>query len=390
MERHERSAPTTDRRSPTRTTDFLDSDDARPLRILAEYLEPLQRVSPRAHPRHDRVLRLGAAVGRRSARPLLRRGARARAARDRMVEERCRRTRTATSSARAAAAASWRRPTAAPPTPAAGPSASTSGCRTSSSRTRYVTPRAGVRVPLLLHAQAVVRAPGARAGRVSRRLRHARRADRNPDAGADAQARAAHPVVLYGSAYWNEIINFEALVRHGMIAREDLELFEFADTPADRAVAIAVGARRRAGAAGHPRSPIPRRRATRAPAGNASSTTPTRRVGGRRLPARSPSRVADEPRRYADIGAFLPSTGTGPPMIAPVIGSIHVRRSSMAFTPAMFSASTRSAPRSRSSKIAPSKRTRPWRTATRTELTLGLVEVCRTGVAALSRGASAM
>jgi uncharacterized protein (TIGR00730 family) len=40
------------------------------------------------------------------------------------------------------------------------------------------------------------------------------------------------PVILYGRQYWNEIINFEALVRHGMIAREDLGLFEFADDPA--------------------------------------------------------------------------------------------------------------------------------------------------------------
>jgi len=39
------------------------------------------------------------------------------------------------------------------------------------------------------------------------------------------------PVVLYGSSYWNEIVNFEALVRHGVIAREDLDLFHFADTP---------------------------------------------------------------------------------------------------------------------------------------------------------------
>jgi len=38
-------------------------------------------------------------------------------------------------------------------------------------------------------------------------------------------------VLLYGSQYWNEIINFEALVRHGMISREDLELFTFADDP---------------------------------------------------------------------------------------------------------------------------------------------------------------
>lgn len=40
------------------------------------------------------------------------------------------------------------------------------------------------------------------------------------------------PIVLYGSDYWNEIVNFEALVRHGMIAREDLALFRFADDPA--------------------------------------------------------------------------------------------------------------------------------------------------------------
>lgn len=40
------------------------------------------------------------------------------------------------------------------------------------------------------------------------------------------------PVVLYGPAYWNEIINFDALVRHGMIDREDLSLFQFADDPA--------------------------------------------------------------------------------------------------------------------------------------------------------------
>jgi uncharacterized protein (TIGR00730 family) len=40
------------------------------------------------------------------------------------------------------------------------------------------------------------------------------------------------PIVLYGSSYWSEIINFDALVRHGMIGREDLALFQFADDPA--------------------------------------------------------------------------------------------------------------------------------------------------------------
>ncbi len=40
------------------------------------------------------------------------------------------------------------------------------------------------------------------------------------------------PVILYGSSYWREIVNFDALVRHGMISPEDLKLFQFADDPA--------------------------------------------------------------------------------------------------------------------------------------------------------------
>jgi uncharacterized protein (TIGR00730 family) len=38
-------------------------------------------------------------------------------------------------------------------------------------------------------------------------------------------------VLLYGSQYWKEIINFDALVRHGTISPEDLKLFMFADDP---------------------------------------------------------------------------------------------------------------------------------------------------------------
>jgi uncharacterized protein (TIGR00730 family) len=41
----------------------------------------------------------------------------------------------------------------------------------------------------------------------------------------------ALPVILFGKDYWREIVNFDALVRHGMIDRADLELFQFADTP---------------------------------------------------------------------------------------------------------------------------------------------------------------
>jgi uncharacterized protein (TIGR00730 family) len=38
-------------------------------------------------------------------------------------------------------------------------------------------------------------------------------------------------IVLYGSSYWKEIVDFDALVRHGMISPEDLGLFQFADDP---------------------------------------------------------------------------------------------------------------------------------------------------------------
>jgi hypothetical protein len=38
-------------------------------------------------------------------------------------------------------------------------------------------------------------------------------------------------IVLYGSSFWKEILNFDALVRHGMISEEDLQLFQFADDP---------------------------------------------------------------------------------------------------------------------------------------------------------------
>jgi len=38
-------------------------------------------------------------------------------------------------------------------------------------------------------------------------------------------------VLLYGSTYWNEVVNFQAMLRWGTIAPEDLQIFRFADTP---------------------------------------------------------------------------------------------------------------------------------------------------------------
>jgi len=40
-------------------------------------------------------------------------------------------------------------------------------------------------------------------------------------------------IVLYGSSYWREIVNFDALVKYGTIAESDMNLFRFADTPQD-------------------------------------------------------------------------------------------------------------------------------------------------------------
>jgi uncharacterized protein (TIGR00730 family) len=40
-------------------------------------------------------------------------------------------------------------------------------------------------------------------------------------------------IVLYGSEYWKEVLNFDALVKHGTISKSDLNLFQYADTPKD-------------------------------------------------------------------------------------------------------------------------------------------------------------
>ena len=38
-------------------------------------------------------------------------------------------------------------------------------------------------------------------------------------------------IVLYGSEYWNEVVNFNAFVKYDVISESDLNLFHFADTP---------------------------------------------------------------------------------------------------------------------------------------------------------------
>lgn len=41
------------------------------------------------------------------------------------------------------------------------------------------------------------------------------------------------PIVLFGTEYWREVINFDALVRHGTIAAEDVELMHRTDSVDD-------------------------------------------------------------------------------------------------------------------------------------------------------------
>ncbi|HEX4407055.1 MAG TPA: TIGR00730 family Rossman fold protein [Polyangia bacterium] len=48
-------------------------------------------------------------------------------------------------------------------------------------------------------------------------------------------------MLLYGSDYWREIVDFDALVRHGTISAEDLKLFTFVDDPATALRALQAG-----------------------------------------------------------------------------------------------------------------------------------------------------
>jgi uncharacterized protein (TIGR00730 family) len=45
------------------------------------------------------------------------------------------------------------------------------------------------------------------------------------------KVRKTLPVVLYGAAYWQEVLRLDIMVDWGVIAAEDLNLFKFCDTP---------------------------------------------------------------------------------------------------------------------------------------------------------------
>ena len=40
----------------------------------------------------------------------------------------------------------------------------------------------------------------------------------------------ALPIVLYGKDFWNDVVNFDALVKYGTISKKDLKLFTICDT----------------------------------------------------------------------------------------------------------------------------------------------------------------
>jgi hypothetical protein len=48
-------------------------------------------------------------------------------------------------------------------------------------------------------------------------------------------------MLLYGSDYWREIVDFDALVRHGTIDQRDLDLFTFVDDPGAALRALQAG-----------------------------------------------------------------------------------------------------------------------------------------------------
>ena len=48
-------------------------------------------------------------------------------------------------------------------------------------------------------------------------------------------------ILIYGTSFWKEVINFDALIRHGTISPEDMNLFHFVDDPASALKILQTG-----------------------------------------------------------------------------------------------------------------------------------------------------
>jgi uncharacterized protein (TIGR00730 family) len=215
-----------------RNQEFLDSDDGRPLRLLAEYLQPLQVF--RQHQVHDTIVFFGSARLRADG-PLGRYYGEAREL-GRLTTEwslglktRSRRFIVCTGGGGGIMEAANR-------------GAADAGGRTiglniglphEQRPNPYITPGLGfefhyffMRKLWFAHlARAIVAFPGG-FGTLDEffeivTLSQTRKLDR------------PILILLYGSSYWSEVVNFQALVRHGVISPEDLELFHIVDSPAE-------------------------------------------------------------------------------------------------------------------------------------------------------------
>ena len=118
-----------------------------------------------------------------------------------------------------------------PARPAAKPSASTSSCRSSSSPNPYITPALNFEFHYFFMrkywfaylAKALVVFPGG-FGTLDEMFELLTLAQTH-------KLAKKITVIVYGSAYWQSVLNLDVLVNKGAISPRDRDLFQFANTP---------------------------------------------------------------------------------------------------------------------------------------------------------------
>jgi hypothetical protein len=102
------------------------------------------------------------------------------------------------------------------------------------------------------------------------------------------------PVILFGREWWTRVVDWEFLRDEGVIARDDLDLFRFAETAQEAWDKIQEYYHRRGGVFGLPPNPTPMdeapmhppRRSRQRPSGKAARHRPSGRTRAARSPAR--------------------------------------------------------------------------------------------------------